>query len=379
MRGCRTEGELRAFLDAELPPEAMAELRSHLESCGACREKVDRQEANSAWVGERLEQLPLGPSPSTARAFSKVSRRIQSKPSWQERLAEMFRSRDRRWRPALVALTLLFFVVLAFSFEPVQVAARDFLSIFRVQEFAVVPVGPEERQQLKEAAALLGQNFFLSEPVVIERPVSQTVATLDEASAALGFPVLAPAYVPEELVPVEGVEVNSRGVGLVEVDLEMARTLFAALELDPALLPDSLGEESLEVVIPPMATQSWDLDGRIGLTIVQAPSPTLDYPDDVDPQALGAAALTLLGMDEDEAERMSQSIDWTTTLVMPIPTDVAAFREVAIDGVHGLLITESSDEHGAHSALIWQKDGIVRFLEGNLSMDLIMDVADSLQ
>jgi hypothetical protein len=291
----------------------------------------------------------------------------------------MFRSRDHRWRPALVALTLVVVVVLAFSFEPVQVAARDFLSIFRVQEFAVVPVGPEERQQLEEAAALLGQNFFLSEPVVIEEPEVRTVSTLEEASAAVGFPVLAPVYVPEELVPVEGVQVQSRGVGLVEVDLEMARMLFTALELDPALLPDSLGEEPLEVVIPPMATQRWDLVGRIGLTIVQATSPTVDFPDDVDPEALGAAALTLLGMDEAEAERMSQSIDWTTTLVMPIPTEVAAFREVAIDGVHGLLITEKSDQHGAHSALIWQKDGVVRFLEGNLSMDLIMDVADSLR
>ena len=379
MRACRTEGELRAFLDAELPPMVMAGVQLHLEACPACRERADRLEADSAWVSERLGRLPVGPAPSVARALSGLDRRIQTRPAWQERFAEMFRSTDRRWRPALVALTLVFFVVLAFSFEPVQVAAQDFLSIFRVQEFAVVPVGPEQREQLQEAATLLGQNFFLSEPVVIEQPESQTVPTLDEASAAVGFPVLAPAYVPEELVPVQGIQVSSRGVGLVEVDLELARTLFAALELDPGLLPDSLGEEPLEIVIPPMATQSWNLDSRIGLTIVQVPSPTVDYPDDVDPEALGAAALTLLGMEEVEAARMSQSIDWTTTLVLPIPTDVASFREVAIDGVHGLLITESSDEHGAHSALIWQKDGIVRFLEGNLTMDLIMDVADSIQ
>lgn len=291
----------------------------------------------------------------------------------------MLRSTDRRWRPVLVALALVSLVVLAFSFEPVQVAARDFLSIFRVRDFAVVPVGPEQRQQLEEAAALLGQNFFLGEPVVIEEPESWTATTLEEASAAVEFSVLAPAYTPEELVPVHGIQVTSRGVGLFEVDLDLARTLFAALELDPRLLPDSLGHEPLEVVIPPMATQRWDLAGRTGLTFVQASSPTVDYPDDVDPQALGTAALQLLGMNEIEAQRMSASIDWTTTLVMPIPVDVAAFREVAIDGVRGLLITESSDRHGAHSALIWQKDGIVRFLEGNLSMDLIMDVADSIQ
>lgn len=379
MRVCRTEGELRAFLDAELPPMVMAGMQTHLEDCPTCRERADRLEADSAWVSERLGRLPVGPAPSTARALSGLDCRIQTRPGWQERLAEMFRSTDRRWRPALVALALVFLVVLAFSFEPVQVAARDFLSIFRVQEFAVVPVGPEQREQIEEAAALLGQNFFLSEPVVIEEPESQRVATLEEASTVVGFTLLAPAYTPEELVPVPGVQVSSRGVGQFEVDLDLARSLFEMLGLDPGLLPDSLGEEPLEVVIPPMATQSWTLPGRTGLTFVQAPSPTVDFPDDVDPNALGTAALQLLGMDEIEAARMSESIDWTTTLVMPIPTDVASFREVAIDGVHGLLITESSDQYGAHSALMWQKDGIVRFLEGNLSMDLIMDVADSLQ
>ena len=290
----------------------------------------------------------------------------------------MFGSRNRRWRPVLVSLALVFVVVVAFTFEPVQVAARDFLSIFRVQEFVVIPVGPEERARMAAIGALLEQNFFLSEPVVIEEPERETVATLGEASDVVGFTVRTPTYTPEELVPDQDIQVSSQGVGLFEVDLEMARTLFEMLELDPALLPDSLGEEPLEVTLPPMATQSWTYQGRTGLIFIQAPSPTVDFPDDVDPDALGAAALQLLGMDERTAARMSESIDWATTLVLPIPTDVAAFREVVINGARGLLISETSDEHGAHSALMWQKDGIVYFLEGNLSMDLVMDVADSI-
>jgi hypothetical protein len=338
-----------------------------------------RLKADSAWVGERLAVLRPDAAPSTARALSHLDRQIKVSSSWKERLQEMFRSTNRRWRPALGILALVLLVAVAFSFEPVQVAAQEFLSIFRVQEFAVVPVGPEQREQMEEVAALLEQNFFLSEPVVLEEPEQQTVSTLAEASAAVGFTVLAATYVPEELVPVQGIKVSSQGAGEFEVDLEMARMLFEMLELDPTLLPDSLGEEPLEVVLPPTAAQSWEYQGRTSLVFIQAPSPTVDFPDDVDPNALGAAALQLLGMDEDEAERMSESIDWTTTLVLPIPTDVASFREVVVDGARGLLISETRDEHGAHSALMWQKDGIVRFLEGNLSMDLIMDVADSVQ
>jgi len=380
MKKCKNEGELRAFLDAELPPKAMADVQTHLEICPACRAKAARLEVDGAWVSERLEFLrPESPPPLAAGALSSLHRRIKGMPDWKERVQEMFGSINRRWRPVLVSLALVFIVVLAFSFEPVQVAARDFLSIFRVQEFAVIPIGPEQREQMAEVGALLGQNFFLSEPVVIEEPEQETVATLDEASDAVGFTVRAPTYTPEELIPVQDIQVSSRGVGRFEVDLELARTLFEILELDPALLPDSLGEEPLEVILPPMATQSWTYQGRTGLTFIQAPSPTVDFPDDVDPDALGAAALQLLGMDERTAARMSESIDWTTTLVLPIPTDVAAFREVVIDGTRGLLISETGDEHGSYSALMWQKDGIVYFLEGNLSMDLVMDVADSIR
>jgi hypothetical protein len=84
-------------------------------------------------------------------------------------------------------------------------------------------------------------------------------------------------------------------------------------------------------------------------------------------------------MDDREAQRLSQTIDWTTTLVLPIPTDIVSFREVSIDGTTGLLISEKYDDWGSHSALMWQKGGIIYFLEGNLYTDALMDVAASIQ
>jgi hypothetical protein len=84
-------------------------------------------------------------------------------------------------------------------------------------------------------------------------------------------------------------------------------------------------------------------------------------------------------MSEHEAERMSNAIDWTTTLVLPIPTDIVSFREVVIDGTRGLALSEEYDRRGSHSALMWQKDGIVYFLQGNLQASDLMDVADSIR
>ncbi len=149
--------------------------------------------------------------------------------------------------------------------------------------------------------------------------------------------------------------------------------------LDPALLPDSLGEQPLTVSLSPMVKQTWRYQYRAALIFLQGPSPVVGFPDDVDPAALGAAALQLLGMSEREAERMSNAIDWTTTLVLPIPTDIVSFREVVIDGTRGLVLSEAYDRRGSHSALMWQKDGIVYFMQGNMQMSDLMDVADSIR
>jgi hypothetical protein len=379
MRRCRSEGELRAYLDSQLPSETMRAVQGHLDTCPACRARLGRLEADRLLVGEKLALAGPESTPSTARALASLNHRLAEGRGSKKRMDSMSKSLNHRWRPVLAALALVALVVVAFTFEPVQVAARDFLSIFRVRDFAVVPVGPEEREQIREAAELLEQNFFLSEPTVLVEPEERTVSTPEEASAVVGFAVRTPSYLPDWLGPLDGLQVSTQGVGLFDVDLEMARSLFEMLELDPALLPDSLGEEPLEFVLPPMAAQTWTHEGRTAMTFIQVPSPTIDYPEDVDPQALGTAALQLLGMDQIEAERLSQSIDWTNTLVLPIPTDISSFREVAIDGTRGLLISERYDEHGSHTALMWQRDGIVYFLGGDLSDDLIMDVADSIE
>jgi len=356
----------------------MVALGAHLDTCPACRERLGRLEARSLLVNEKLALVGPESTPSTARVLASLNHRLGQTRGSKKRMANMSGLLTHRLRPVLVALALIALVVVAFTLEPVQVAARDFLSIFRVREFAVVPVGPEEREQIREAAELLEQNFFLSEPTVVVEPEETTVSTVEEASAVVGFAVRSPSSVPEWLGLLDGIQVSTQGVALLDVDLETARSLFEMLELDPALLPDSLGEEPMEVVLPPMATQTWTYEGRATLTFIQVPSPTVDYPDDVDPQALGTAALQLLGMDENEAERLSESIDWTNTLVLPIPTDISSFREVAIDGTSGLLIVQRYGPDGTHTALMWERDGIVYFLGGNLPDDLIMDVADSI-
>jgi hypothetical protein len=205
------------------------------------------------------------------------------------------------------------------------------------------------------------------------------VESAAEASTEAGFEVRTVTMVPKEFETKSGYVVTGRATGEVVVDLEMARSLFEMVGLDPALLPDSLGEEPLAVNIAPLVTQKWAYLTPSDLVFIQGPSPTVEFPDDVDPAALAQAAFQLLGMDEREAKRLSESIDWTSTLAIPVPTDIASFGEVQVDGVTGLLLTQRSGSDRPGSALMWQKDGILYFLQGRVLSDDLMEIAASIR
>lgn len=378
MTRCIKEGVLRALLDGELARAEQASVRAHLAECHHCQQRLAELEANSAWVFAQIEQVSPRPGsiPATTQALARLEQKRSQQSGLKERINMMFKYANRRW-PALVALALVILVGASFTLEPVRVAAQDILSIFRVREFAVIPFGPEQMDKAREIGDMLEQNYFLSDPSILIEPEVQTVATSREASELAGFSLREPTYLPAGLAPSEEILVSQEGLAEFEVDLELARSLFDTIGLDPTLLPDSLGEQPLTVELPSAVTQSWQRNGRTQLTFVQGPSPTMDYPDDVDPAALARAGLQLLGMDEREADRLSRSIDWTNTLVLPLPTDISSFREVAVDGTSGLLISADTDE--PHSALMWQKGDVLYLLQGNLYMDALLEVANSIQ
>jgi hypothetical protein len=91
--------------------------------------------------------------------------------------------------------------------------------------------------------------------------------------------------------------------------------------------------------------------------------------------ALGEALLRILGMDGRQARRLAQNIDWTNTLLLPVPENIASFSEVTVDGVTGIAL---SSINGRDTALMWQKDGVVFVLSGGNVADLI-EAANSLQ
>jgi hypothetical protein len=359
-------GALLAYRDGELPSGEQERIGAHVADCDPCRARMDALVGQAGEVGGLMAALrpTTLDAPDARRALATIKRKSEQRS--EVTMLERIRTSKRAQR-TVAAIAALVLVVGLFTLAPVRALAAQFLDLFRVERFVTVEVSPERVEQLN---ALMDENTSFGE---VEggggEPVE--VASLDEAAAVAGFT----PRVPQGYGDPAQIEVSPASTATFTPDVEAMRQVFVALDLDPMLLPDNIDGQEFVFNIPAgiALTYEYEYYDSEGFSVMQAPSPTVEGPDDVDMQQLGNAMLQLLGMSPEEAERLSASIDWTTTMVLPIPTDVASVREVEVDGATGLAFElrgggADPDESGG-AALLWQNGGYVYMLGADQSHD----------
>ncbi len=379
-------GRLQAYLDDGLAAEELAAVKEHLTGCGACQEELEVLQRRGRDVVMRLAVLDPEPHavPDAAEALARF-RQMQtmgtSRWAFPRRRIEMMKQilLTSRWRPAAIGLVALAFVVALFSFAPARQAAAQFLGIFRVRKFAVIPVDPAQLERL-ESLENLADAGLLGEPTYLRQPGEpQSVTDAGEASALAGFKVRVPTALPETAT-LRQFAVETGPTMLFEIDPGMLKVVLEAAGVQGVTLP-AMDSMAVEVDVPAMVQQTYRLDSGT-LSIVQLPGPTVTLPSGVDPAVMGEMLLQLLGMPTEDARRVAKSIDWTSTLVIPLPTDVGRFHEVEVDGVTGLLLEEQRQNRSyrRHLMVLWQRDDLIYSIEGeNVDPTELLRIADSLR
>jgi hypothetical protein len=270
-------------------------------------------------------------------------------------------------RLAAVGLTLVLAVTVLMAFPSVRAAAGEFLGLFRVQKFAPISITPQQMvllNQLEEEGMTPGEFVTTTEP-----GESQPVESVAAAADLTGYEVrsLSNGDAPSE------VYVRGDAAGYLLVNLAGARAIVEAAGADPLLLPDSLDGGRIDVNVYAAVQQIYP----DGLMLMQTLSPDVQYPNDVDPTLLGEAVLQVLGNDPATARNIAQSIDWTSTMLLPIPQDLGTYREVAIDGVTGVALIPFDPD--SDPAILWQKDGMVYALTGPFFVDELIERGNAIQ
>lgn len=418
------EGTLRAYLDGELNERAGAAVAAHLRECAACRLQLESLASRASVTSQHLQalapraaELPPPAPVALSRLHAQLSNQqvgpvSRDRPSLRQSdggLVKMFKKVfSARYRAVWAGLAAMVAMALLLTLAPVQAAASQFLGLFRIRKFAVVSISPAALQSLDKASGQIDQ--LLSDSVTFAKqsgaPVA--VASVAEATQKAGIQVRLPSAVKSapRLMVQDGVNAT------VKVDLARIRAIVEMTGRSDIKLPDALDGANVEFNVPPSVLAEFDCSSGLQsgkgalkpelaqpgdamrpqpvllpspncVTLVQLASPTVNAPQGADISQVGEALLQLLGLTPQEAKHFAQTIDWSSTLVIPLPANAASFRDVTVDGMPGVLIQSNPRTSGgpnyAHYSLFWAKSGTVYSLSGTGDPTRGVDLANSLR
>jgi hypothetical protein len=387
-----SDGQLRAYLDAELDTAEVDNLRQHLDTCPNCRNKLVELSYRMGQVNLHFRKLasPIDPAdPISAR--DNLEKYISTKET-QPMIKKFFSQNSRL---AWSAIALLIILATSLAFPQVRAIATNFLGLFRVEKVTVITFSPSNiPDEFSSTGPRIEQ--LLADDVIIES-MGEAFEVMDPAQAAAEAGI--PIRLPEDFGEPSALSVQPEAKFSFTVDLPRLRLILEEMGQDDIDLPDFIHGQTVTADLPASVTafygdcqmdmeniksSGYDPDDPHSSStnctvLVQLASPTVSAPPGLDIDRIGAAFLELSGMSPAEAERFSQNIDWATTLVIPVP-NYATSREVAVDGVQGVLVQEAESwEREARFMLMWVKDRVVYSLSGYGSIEKALSIANSLK
>lgn len=379
------DGQLRTYLDGERTGPDGQILSQHLADCAVCQTRLDKLSARINRVQSRLATVtPRVDDPRLAARSALTNFRIQTASRLrkeQDRMSvknKLFGTLFLRWRPVLVGLIALVLAVGLFTFPPARRAFSAFLSLFRIQRITVVEVDNTRLSDLAGDAPLgkrIGQ--LMSDTVTFtKKPADpQVVDSAEEAGQKAGFPVRlfkdSPTGAPPRLT------VQDSAAFYFVIDRARAQAILDETGYADLKLPEEIDGARVEVNIPVAVAAAYGdcptdrTDEGEGdplppdalkncILLAQTPGPSVDAPPELDMTQLAQIGLQILGMTPEEARNFSQTVDWTSTLVVPIPRNGHRYEQVNVDGVTGNLIYRQADDGMPERyTILWVKNNLV--------------------
>jgi hypothetical protein len=384
------EGRLKAYLDQELGRFDLEQVQAHLGGCARCRQRASALAEQAGQVQARLVALDPQPTEApraVAAARACLEARLQN--AHKENHSMFHRLFSRQYRLAWASLAVLVALSIALAFPSVRAVANTFLGLFRVEKITVVRFDQEDLNARLQGVEQFGQ--FISEDQIQQEQIGESLngVSREEASAAAGIPLRLPTAILEG-EPTLDVQPGERVTA--RIDLPKARALLHQLGVKGVDLPADLDGQTVTLTVSPAVMAYYgdckrSRNSGYGSSsnctmLVQTAAPEISAPPGLDIVAIGQAMLQVLGMSPEEAAQFSQTVDWSNTLVLPMPSDTGDYREVTVDGVQGILLESyyyTDVGKRSYSSLVWIKDGIAHLLEARGRAPNLYEIANSLR
>ena len=392
---CPSEEMLRAYHDGELAGGELtggqrAEMEGHVANCAECRARLAEISVIAARVQERLHALEAdaagaeGAATDAHAALARFRARVGDEEDRAPILARLFAP---RWRLAWAAGAVAAILLVSLAFPSGRSLAQRLLATLRVEKVQPIRLDTSSFDENRTLQQMLGQ-LIADKVEVIRDEKAQRAATLADASAAAGFAV----RMPREMAVAANFTVVGRHALKMTMDRSRMQEILDESGRPDLLLPPTIDGETISVEIRravpgdsgecprmgPNGVEGGQAPQTFNCTLlVEAPSPEVRVPENLNLQQLAEIGLQVAGMSAVQAREFCQTVDWKSTLVLPIPPFVRSYQAVTVDGVQGTLMT-SLNRRGPQSVLIWVRDGIIYWLASPEGSSETIALANSL-
>ena len=368
-----SDGVLRRMLDE--PLAIAARQKHHYDDCQGCqaRSHAIADEASAVAQLMAVPELNLSPEP----ALSKIRRGIEAGEAARpvtpvERLTTGVRlSWPRAYRPvALLAFAALLLGVLGASG-----LAQSLVKIFEPQRFQAVQVQPTDLNRLGVVLDY-GKLHWTSGP-----PDLKPVTSRSQAAQQSGLAVLAPGALPSGIPSSVSYLVAPRTTGSLVLSAATLASSAKKAGVTVSPMPASIDGSTLYLDAGPAVMEVYGggapnaagiFEGFPALVILETRTPTVSSTGATQ-QQLEDYLLSQPGVPPEVAAQIRAIKNPNTTLPVPIPSGLASSRQVQVQGAQGLLV-----DAGIASGVVWQKDGVIYAVVGQVTPDQVVAIADSL-
>jgi len=392
-------GILRASIDGEINSAKATELGEHVESCAECQFELTTLKRNAASARDGLDRLPdmldgwnAGGAAVAWAAFQRQNLATEIKGSfWNVR---------RGWSLAGAGVVAAG-VALLFALAPVRSWAESFLAIFRVEHFTVLEVNPDTMK----AKGLNDGSFFnqtvgriLSDEITVTEAPRMPVPVADAAIASklTGFKVqLIAGEKPSALL------FRSGATAQMKLDRDRLQSILDEAGRNDLQIPESADGAVLGVHVPAGILAFYGNCGEMAaraqgkieeksdepvqrgddtcVTLVELASPSVSAPQQLDPAQIAQVALRFIGMSAGDAASFTQTVDWTSTLVLPVVRGESSYEKVQVAGNEGVLLRPAWQKPNDHFSLMWVDSGVLYSLAGTGDDNTALNLASQLE
>jgi hypothetical protein len=400
---CVSENSLRAYHDGELSGVERAEIEAHVAGCAECAKRLGEIVATAARVEKQMVSLGAASAEAKIDAQAALSgfkaqqvAGIESMPSRPDFVADetsvRARGRGKRWRPLWIGAVAATILLCSLAFPFGRGLAQRFLGTLRVEKVQPVRLDFSALDGNRPLQEMLRQ--MISDKVVVtadEKP--QPASTAADASQLAGFS----AHVLGARTDAPKFVVGGQHAFHMTIDRTRLQDIFDQAGRADLLLPATLDGANVSVNVPrsimveygdcpeahpaggtqPAPAQPRPPAWASCLALQEVPSPLVNMPSDLNLQQLAEIGFQLAGMSATQARSLGQTIDWKSTLVLPIPRSASSYSQVTVNGVQGTLI-QGSGRRGPDYVLVWVKNGIIYGLVGHGDSSNAVALANSL-